>query len=1088
MDESIDQRLRGIEQRLQRIEERLDLAPIEEELTPIEELQVEAPIPIAKTIAPQVAEIPMAMPVKPRVMPPPLPITPSPGTPGEGRGEGFAPRAESVSESTSPSPHPIPLPEYRARGQEGTPARATSYAAPKAPHAQKQGTLEQAIGLKWAGWIGAVVLLIGAALGVKYAFDQHWFAALPVWIWPSIIAACGFALLGAGEWVYRKVNVIPAASLFGAGIATLFLVSYIGHSYYELYSPTTAFILMGLTTLIGSSVAMRGKLVSIAVLSLIGGNVAPLVMGDTGAPHSTFMAYLLMLEVVALTLAWWGRSRRWWMLRGLSLATTALWTSAIIAGHQDRLMPLGFAIVYAILYHAEVIASAMLADRDPEKSRNLRHGGTVFVTLVIAGLTAAILTVLDDAAPSTRAIWLLAEAVACELAAFALRNPSRRLTSTLAPAYAACATGLLLLAVPVAFDGMSVEIGWAILAIAMAIVGRASKSKIAHAGACVAWVCALAHLIVTAPGADVFQTHAPVKIWLTLLGEPIASTTILAWGLAFVGHIIAGLMREDAEGSRVASGAMSVVASIVFVATSIIALPALGATLAMILFAWALLVADIPAPRLKLAMHSIGILLAATVKWVAVDTLGQRLSPDWSAAQYAPILNPLMGIGLLLAGSLVGAYWLRRESIKQALPQGRHAPLAASVAMVVVALLAIAFSFEIDRVVERAVLAQTTLTWPAWQLKQMAWTMLWSLCAVLLSLAISRISALGERRTSWMGAIEAFAALMVVKFIVLDTLIYRLSDGGGTARLLFNLQTMTAAIVVGALVAIRALGRSAKPQAEDEAAAGSKLHLLALFVVAWTGSFEIDRFIALHPAMVSPWPVYQFKQMVWTMWWTICAAAGFVIGRRFDRTANVNSGWARLLSAIIVMLAVKFMLADALFWRMTDPVTLAPVFANVQMLTAVVSMGALILLVAMGMPGDAEAWRPARVRAGFLAWLLALLAISLEIDRFFEGPRAGSWLADAHLAKQVAFSIVWSIFAVMSVAAGFRIRLASLRYFGLTLLAITLIKVVFVDLGQVSTGYRILSFLGLGALMLGTSVLYGKLSPKLLREDQPAAC
>ena len=101
---------------------------------------------------------------------------------------------------------------------------------------------------------------------------------------------------------------------------------------YALYSPTTAFVLMGLTTLIGSSVAMRGKMVSIAVLSLIGGNIAPLVMGDTGAPHSTFMGYLLMLQVIALVLAWWGRSRRWWMLRGLSLATTALWTSAIIAG------------------------------------------------------------------------------------------------------------------------------------------------------------------------------------------------------------------------------------------------------------------------------------------------------------------------------------------------------------------------------------------------------------------------------------------------------------------------------------------------------------------------------------------------------------------------------------------------------------------------------------------------------------------------------------------------------------------------------------------------------------------------------------
>ena len=114
-----------------------------------------------------------------------------------------------------------------------------------------------------------------------------------------------------------------------------------------------------------------------------------------------------------MTLAWWGQSRRWWMLRGLSLATTAVWTRAIIAAHHDGMMPLGFAILYAILYHAEVIASALRADREAEKTRSLRHGSTLFVTLVVAGLTAAILSALNDSTPMTRTTWLAAEALAC---------------------------------------------------------------------------------------------------------------------------------------------------------------------------------------------------------------------------------------------------------------------------------------------------------------------------------------------------------------------------------------------------------------------------------------------------------------------------------------------------------------------------------------------------------------------------------------------------------------------------------------------------------------------------------------------------
>jgi hypothetical protein len=533
---------------------------------------------------------------------------------------------------------------------------------------------------------------------------------------------------------------------------------------------------------------------------------------------------------------------------------------------------------------------------------------------------------------------------------------------------------------------------------------------------------------------------------------------------------------------------MGVIASVVFVAASILALPPLGATLSLIAFAWLLLVADIPLPGLKLAMHAIAILLIATVKWVAIDTLSQRLAPGWSASQYAPILNPLMGVGLLLAGSLVGAYWLRRGSIKQALPDQRHAPLAAGVALAAIALLAIAFSFEIDRVVEQAVLSNHALTWPVWQLKQMAWTMLWSLSALVLAFVISRISALGNERTSWMGTIAMFAGAMVAKFIVLDTFFYRLSDGVGSAWVFFNLQTLTAAIVIGSVIAIRSLAGSAKAQAAGEqASTGSKLHLLALFVVAWTGTFEIERYLILHPSLVSPWSLSQFKQMAWTMWWTICASGGFVLAKRFDRDAHAQTTWAKLLPATIMVLAVKFALADALFWRLSEGVVLAPVVTNVQALAAAVSIGALVLLLTLGLPGEAEFSRPMRIRAGFLAWILALLAVSLEIDRFFAGPRATGWLTDARLAEQVAFSITWSIFAVMSVAAGFRLRLASLRYFGLALLAGTLLKVVIVDLEQVSTGYRILSFLGLGLLMLGTSVLYGKLSPKLLRQDQGPA-
>ena len=459
---------------------------------------------------------------------------------------------------------------------------------------------------------------------------------------------------------------------------------------------------------------------------------------------------------------------------------------------------------------------------------------------------------------------------------------------------------------------MSVEIGWAILAIAMAIVGRTLKSTIAKAGAIVAWGLALAHLIFTSPGIDIFREHPALQIWLTINSVGIASTTIIAWGLAMVGHVIAGLMQTestapnipidspvaptdapsfeqsnnanipfataiprpaDSDATAHASLMLGFAATIVFVATSILALPPLGATLSLIAFAWLTLFVDIPLPRLRLAMHSIGVLLIATIKWVAIDTLGQRLSPDWSATQYAPIVNPLMGIGLLLAASLVGAY-LAPSGID--LPGNARAPSrAAGGGPCTGGRGAAGDRVQLrDRSRRRACglyAASADLAFVATQADGLD-----DALEHLFSGAGVRHFAnhgAGRRRADWVKGVAVFSMLLVAKFVLLDTLIYRLMDGSATAQVVFNLQTMTALVVTGSLVLVRRFIQTSQPPATEGSSTGANLHLLALFVVAWTGTFEIERFVILHPAIVSPWPIYQFKQMAWTMWWTVSPRA-----------------------------------------------------------------------------------------------------------------------------------------------------------------------------------------------------------------------
>jgi uncharacterized membrane protein len=64
------------------------------------------------------------------------------------------------------------------------------------------------------------------------------------------------------------------------------------------------------------------------------------------------------------------------------------------------------------------------------------------------------------------------------------------------------------------------------------------------------------------------------------------------------------------------------------------------------------------------------------------------------------------------------------------------------------------------------------------------------------------------------------------------------------------------------------------------------------------------------------------------------------------------------------------------------------------------------------------------------------------------------------------------LFGATLLAVGFWRRSAFLRWQGLVLLAVSVGKVFLVDMSALSQGYRILSFLGLGVLLLAVSFVY----------------
>lgn len=73
---------------------------------------------------------------------------------------------------------------------------------------------------------------------------------------------------------------------------------------------------------------------------------------------------------------------------------------------------------------------------------------------------------------------------------------------------------------------------------------------------------------------------------------------------------------------------------------------------------------------------------------------------------------------------------------------------------------------------------------------------------------------------------------------------------------------------------------------------------------------------------------------------------------------------------------------------------------------------------------------------------------------------------------QVGVSVLWTLYAAGTLASGFLRASSRLRYVGLTLLAVTILKVFLVDLSSVQAVYRVVSFLVLGLVLLGVSYVY----------------
>jgi uncharacterized membrane protein len=118
------------------------------------------------------------------------------------------------------------------------------------------------------------------------------------------------------------------------------------------------------------------------------------------------------------------------------------------------------------------------------------------------------------------------------------------------------------------------------------------------------------------------------------------------------------------------------------------------------------------------------------------------------------------------------------------------------------------------------------------------------------------------------------------------------------------------------------------------------------------------------------------------------------------------------------------------------------------------------------------------------AGAVAVYLISIATIDLFQG-RVGSSTPSEEIATQaqVVLSIVWVLIGAGAFALGLMRRISLARMFGLGLLSLATCKVFLFDLASLEVAYRVLSFIGLGGVLLASSFVAARFRARDVQQD-----
>ena len=981
---------------------------------------------------------------------------------------------------------------------------APSRRRPAAPSVAEPNWLNEMDAMQWMSWVGAVLVMIGAGFGLKYAIEEQYLG-------PTGRVALGIlggvATFVGAAYAMKKDYRVLAEGLAGAAMGILYFSLFAGFQWYELMPQLVAFAGMIVVTAVGLSFAGVFNSLPAAVLAMIGGFLTPYMLSKGGGNISALFSYILILDLGVLALATF---RSWGRLHLLNFGGTLLiWIGWLEGRYQPEELWLTvawitlFAVVFSLMGLWRHVIRREVSST-PDMALMLMTPIAYFGALY--GLTKA------GYSDWHGIMALLVAAYYLGLGVFAfLRNPgNNQIVVTLV----GVGLSFVTLAVPLQLTGHWIVIAWAIESLLLIEIGlRYEKPGFRLTGFGLLAIVQM-HMVMyaggTLTGPEEFTTGFVRKLWedteTVATGKSVLGGIINGRSLSFLANsivlaILAWEYRrreksarfEGADetwkkigiGGRVPDAGQISTILIPLVPVIVLAMGLLETFVFGVRAHWSV-ATHLSMLPIWLSLFAVATLMAFR-RMADVGTLGALAKflygvvgclflvfllmpfPDWEIVDAGlwgqMIFNP-RGVGFLtaLGAALVGAIQFTRSDPEDA--EGRSIASSLTIAVPLVLLgMCLTESFAFGQ--------RHDWLW-ATQLSQVtAWFAIFSVGTLIASRWLGNSGALSMlSRLIYIGTGGLLLLLMA-------TALGDIVQHGQTvvaeaySRVLLNPRGLCLLIGAGSLV-FGVWGQATSAKRDHNFVTALKLAapivLLALCLLE----------------------SYAFGQRRDWIWATFVSSTGIglasfayltrLVGHRFDIRQSPLTGLSQVLYVGLGAVIVILFLGTLGDWgsrvRGTlHAVWLTPLFnpRGVCFLLAIASAWAGRSLVTKeGEDENREYLIPTHggLSLGLFAYLIAFLMFTIEVFAF---GKQQSW----NTATALAITGTWALMAIATTGAGLFKRSSAIRMLAIGLFALTTAKVFLYDVWYLHKTIRWAAFIGLGFTLFATSFLYRRFRDRL---------